>query len=90
VSPNDRLRPIPVFAAATRAVREADVPEAVKCQAFDALEALASTLSGMAGAAAALEKLMALAAACPELNGALAPHAAPLRAVVSSSIGRDD
>jgi len=81
VNHNADLRPIPVFAAATRAVREAVMPEAVRAQAFEALEELARAL-GHGSAAASLEKLMALAGACRELNAALAPHAAPLRAVV--------
>jgi len=82
VNHNADLRPIPVFAAATRAVREAVMPEAVRAQAFEALEELARAL-GHGSAAASLEKLMALAGACRELNAALAPHAAPLRTVVA-------
>jgi hypothetical protein len=79
------LRPIPVFAAATRVLREAAMPEAVRHQAFEALEALARAL-GHDLAQASLEQLMALAGECRELNAALAPHIAPLEAVVALSV----
>ena len=78
------LRAIPVFAAATRAVREAVMPEAVRARAFEALEALARAL-GHGSAAASFEQLVALAGACRELNATLTPHAAALRAVVALS-----
>lgn len=58
--------------------------EALRRQAFDALEALARTL-GHGLAAASLEQLMALAGECSELNAALAPHVAPLQAVAALS-----
>lgn len=58
------------------------MPEAVRVRAFEALEELACAL-GHDTAAASFEQLMALAAACRELDAALAPHAAPLRAVVA-------
>jgi hypothetical protein len=80
---NTALRPIPVFAAATRAVREARLPAARRARAFEALEALAGAL-GHASAAGCLDQLMALAATCHALDAALAPHVAPLRAVVAA------
>ena len=61
------------------------MPEAVRMQAFEALEALARGL-GHNAAAASFERLMAMASACRELSTALAPHGPPLQAVMTLSL----
>lgn len=83
VSQRTELRPIPVFTAATRAVRDAATPPAIKQQAFQALEALAASLS-CASAPDGLGPLVIAAAQCRQLEAALAPHMAPLQQVVTA------
>lgn len=82
VNSNADLRPIPVFAATTRAVREAALPKAIRTRAYALLEALAGAL-GYGTAHSPLDELMTLAASCPPLAAALAPHAQPLQAMVA-------